>query len=236
MSLAAVAFSLFAASAGPSRGDGLSRDKQIDALEKQVQDLKRQLGEGQKENPKATPASGPRPKHSVINLAYVIVNYKQFTKFKSEYQQKLESYDSHLQKLKDEYERYEKEARKTTDQEQKEKLAKQMLELRNQMSDQSEDAKKVLAAMETKHLAGIYKDVQTAAERYAKAHEIEMVSHFNDGTTDADAAKPDSINRKMSQGGLFPLYVAPGLDISKEVVAVLNGEKDGEQETPRGEE
>ena len=40
----------------------------------------------------------------------------------------------------------------------------------------------------------------------------------------------------MGQGGLFPLYLAPGLDISKEVLALLNDEKDGAQERPGTEE
>jgi hypothetical protein len=47
---------------------------------------------------------------------------------------------------------------------------------------------------------------------------------------------PVKVARKMGQGGLFPLYLAPGLDISKEVLALLNDEKDGAQERPGTEE
>jgi Skp family chaperone for outer membrane proteins len=229
MSLGAIALSLFAASAGPSGRDGPSRDAQIDALEKQVQDLSRQL-EVKKESPRAAPEVEPRPKHAVLNLTYVIRKYKKWAELQDEYKKELASYDEELNKLKDEYERTEAAAKTSTDRGVKEKLAKDKRELRNQMSDKIEAAKKALADLEANHFSEIYKDIQSASERYAKAHELEMVSHFKDGTTEAEINSPISIGRKMNQDGLFPLYIGPGLDISKEVLALLNGEKDGEQD------
>jgi Skp family chaperone for outer membrane proteins len=90
------------------------------------------------------------------------------------------------------------------------------------MQDKTDEGKQVLADMEAKQFSEIYKDVMGAAERHAKANGIEMVMHFNDGTTEAEVNNPNNIGRKMGQGALFPLYLAPGLDISKDVLTALN--------------
>jgi Skp family chaperone for outer membrane proteins len=184
----------------------------------------------------ATPAAAapqPQTKVAVMNLSYVIKNYKKWMAFQEEYKKKLEGYDAQLKTLKEQYESKEKELAKMTDAGMKEKLAKDMRELRNQMADKTEDGKKALADMEATQFSTIYKDVQNMTERYAKSRGIELVMHYNDGTTDAEVNNPVNIGRKMSQGGCFPLYVTPGMDISKDVLAYLNQAVDSKY-TPAG--
>jgi Skp family chaperone for outer membrane proteins len=183
----------------------------------------------------STPAAAPQPqtKIAVLNLSYVIKNYKKWTTFQNEYKQKLEGLDAELKKLKDSYEKMDAEAKKTVDKGMQDKYAKDMRELRNQMQEKTEDGKKVLADMEATQFSTIYKDVQNMTERYARSRGIELVMHFNDGTTEAEVNNPVNIGRKMSQGGCFPLYVTPGMDISKDVLAYLNQAVDSKY-TPAG--
>jgi Skp family chaperone for outer membrane proteins len=181
----------------------------------------------------ATPPPQPQTKVAVLNLSYVIKNYKKWVAFQEEYKKKLEGYDAELNKMKKDYETKDAEAKKITDKGMQEKLAKDMRDLRNQMQEKTEDGKKALAEMEATQFSTIYKDVQNIAERYARSRGIELIMHYNDGTTDAEVNNPVNIGRKMSQGGCFPLYVTPGMDISKDVLTYLNQYADSKY-TPAG--
>ncbi|HEY7428872.1 MAG TPA: hypothetical protein VH682_31870, partial [Gemmataceae bacterium] len=46
--------------------------------------------------------------------------------------------------------------------------------------------------------------------------------HYNDAVTPEDFMSPQNIARKLNTGALMPLYAAPGMDISQEVVNMLN--------------
>ena len=63
---------------------------------------------------------------------------------------------------------------------------------------------------------------QGAAQRYAVAHNFEAVFHYQDATTQQDYYSPYMIARKVQSPSLMPIYQAPGLDISYEIVMTLN--------------
>jgi Skp family chaperone for outer membrane proteins len=180
------------------------------------------------EPPKA-PAAGtpaapqPQTKVAVLNLSYVIKNYKKWEAFQADYKKKLEGFDAQLKPMKDDYEKYEKEIKKPeVSAATKEDYGKKMREIQRVMQDKAEDYKKVLAEFEANSFTTIYNDVKYWTERYARAKGIELVMHYNDGTTEAEVNAATNIGRKMGQGACFPLYVAEGMDISKQVVAYLN--------------
>ena len=68
----------------------------------------------------------------------------------------------------------------------------------------------------------IYREVQEAAQRVAVAHGYDMVLHYNDPTTSAEYWSAGNIVRKMQAGACMPIYFAPGIDISADVVNALN--------------
>src|SRR5262249_46507016 len=70
----------------------------------------------------------------------------------------------------------------------------------------------------------LYGDVQAAARRYAQAHDLDLVLHYNDAVDARDYWSGANLARKMQAGALMPLYAAPGMDISKEVIAALNAD------------
>jgi Skp family chaperone for outer membrane proteins len=181
------------------------------------------------EPPAGTPAksgasaAAPQPqcKVAVLNLSYVIKNYKKWTTFQGEYKAKLETYDAALKTMKGQLDLKQEEMKKA-DAGMKEQLDKQMRDIQRAMQDKTDDGKKALADMEAKQFSTIYKDVQDMTTRYAKSRGIEIVMHYNDGTTEAEINNPMNIGRKMGQGACFPLYTAPGVDISQDVLAYLN--------------
>jgi hypothetical protein len=67
----------------------------------------------------------------------------------------------------------------------------------------------------------LYMDVRSTAERYALAHNFDMVLHYNDAPSEPEFSSAQNIARKM-QAPLFPLYSTKGMDISAEVVGTLN--------------
>jgi Skp family chaperone for outer membrane proteins len=171
----------------------------------------------------AAAAPQPQCKVAVLNLSYVIKNYKKWTNFQTEYKSKLEGYDGQLKTLKATLDQKQKELQAvTTDTGMKEQLERQMKDIQRSMQDKTDDGKKALAEMEAKQFSTIYRDVQDMTTRYAKSRGIEIVMHYNDGTTDAEINNPMNIGRKMGQGACFPLYTAPGVDISQDVLAYLN--------------
>jgi Skp family chaperone for outer membrane proteins len=177
-------------------------------------------------DPKASPAPSTEPqiKAAVLNLSYVIKNYKKWKDFQEEYKKKLEGYDDQLKSMKKAYDEKDQLARTTEDAAARKALIEDLENLSNRMKEITDEGKKVLADIETKQFSEIYKEVKVAAERHSKAHGIEIVMHYNDGTTEDEVNNPNNVGRKMGQGALFPLYVAPGVDISKEVLAALNKE------------
>jgi Skp family chaperone for outer membrane proteins len=227
MGLVAVALALPAGAPGLSRGEERAREQQINDLEKQLLDLNGKLNELKKETPKAAPAlpEQPKTKVAVMNLSYIIKNYKKWEAFQNDYKTKLESFEKELRPLKDQYEEFEKELKKPgVDADKREEIGKSMRDTQRTLQNLTEDYKKVLKDFEGKSFKTIYNDVNNMAERYAKAHGFELVMHFNDGTTEDEANTDANVGRKMGLGALFPVYVTPGMDISIEVIALLNKE------------
>jgi Skp family chaperone for outer membrane proteins len=178
------------------------------------------------EPPKAgAPAAAPQPvtKIAVLNLSYVIKNYAKWKSFQDAYKTKLETYDGELKKMKDSLEQKQKDLQNVKiDAGVKEQTERQMRDIQRAMQDKTEDGKKALADMEAKQFTTIYSDVRDMSERYARSRNIELVMHYNDGTTPAEVNAPMNIGRKMGQGACFPLYSAPGIDISEDVLKYLN--------------
>jgi Skp family chaperone for outer membrane proteins len=176
--------------------------------------------------PKTAPPAAPQPpqtKVAVLNLSYVIKNYKKWETFQTDYKAKLESFDKQLEPMKKQLESWDKERSKAdVNAATKADIEKKMREIQFTMQGKADDYKKVLAELEGNSFTTIYNDVKNMTERFAKARGIELVMHYNDGTTDAEINMPSNIGRKMGQGACFPLYVTPGMDISQDVLKYLN--------------
>jgi Skp family chaperone for outer membrane proteins len=179
-------------------------------------------------NPKdsSAPAAKPQVKGAVLNLSYVIKNWKKWKEFQEEYKKKLEGYDDQLKSMKKARDDKDQLARNTADAAAREALIEEMDNLSKRMKEITDEGKKTLEEIESKQFADVYKAVTDAAARHAKAHGIEVVMHYNDGTNEDEINNPKNVARKLGQGALFPIYLAPGVDISKELVAALNEEYD----------
>jgi Skp family chaperone for outer membrane proteins len=166
-------------------------------------------------------AAAPKTRIALLNLTYVIKNYVKYVNFQKEIQTAIEPFkqkDTELRKRLEELRKKGESAAAT----EKETLEKEGKELQRKLEDNSVEAKATLGKKSDDEMKILFMDVYEAARRYAVSHEFELVLHYNDAVTPEDFMSPQNIARKLNTGALMPLYAAPGMDISREVVEMLN--------------
>jgi Skp family chaperone for outer membrane proteins len=171
--------------------------------------------------PVAAPA--PRTRVALLNLSYVIKNYAKFKTFQEEMKQAFEPYQKKDTAKKQALEALTKEAQQpgVTDAK-REELTQKAKGIQREIEDNGAEAKAWLGRKTDEQMKILYLDIMDASQRYARAHDFELVLHYNDATTREDFLSPQNIARKLQAGALMPLYAVQGLDISKEVVDNLN--------------
>jgi Skp family chaperone for outer membrane proteins len=177
----------------------------------------------------APAAPEPRPWIAVLNLNYVIKYYKKFINYQEQLKHDAEPYqtkDKEKTQLRDALTRQLSDQNTPADK--REGLQKQIVDITREIEDNKRDAQKVITKKQSDMLKTIYGDVQDAASRYARAHNFEMVLHYNDATTSEDYSSFANIFRKLEQPACMPLYVAPGMDISMQVLESLNAKFQGQ--------
>jgi Skp family chaperone for outer membrane proteins len=173
--------------------------------------------------PSRPAAAEPRTRIALLNLAYVIKNYKKTETFQGEIKAEFKTFEARAQAKKAQMEQLAKHGSdpKTTA-EQREQDEKSITQLKREIEDINAEAKSVLGKKSDEQMVILYREIQDAAGRYAMAHNFEAVFHYLDATTQQDYYSPNMIVRKLQSPSLMPLYQAPGLDISVEVVMALN--------------
>jgi Skp family chaperone for outer membrane proteins len=177
--------------------------------------------------PAAQPPASPEPRTRValINLSSVIKNYGKFKAFQDEMKKSLEVYQERDKTKAGQIETCAKElgdAKVPPAPERKEQLEREIKKLQREREDNSAAAKEELAKKSDTQMVILYKEVMEATQRYAVAHNFELVLHYNDATTLPEYWSPANVMRKMQAGACMPLYAVPGMDISKQVEQTLN--------------
>jgi Skp family chaperone for outer membrane proteins len=164
-----------------------------------------------------------RSRVAVVNLAYVIKNYEKFKTFQQEIKEAAEPFQQRDTDLKA---RAESLAKQLQDPgvaaEKKPEIEKKLRLTQRKIEDNTVEAKRLLSKKTEEHTKTLYVDVEKAAKRYAEARDLELVQHYNEAPEE-ELYSPANIARKLQgPGGLMPLYMAPGIDVSKQLVEALN--------------
>ncbi|HEY7310646.1 MAG TPA: OmpH family outer membrane protein [Gemmataceae bacterium] len=173
----------------------------------------------------APAATAPRTRIALLNLTYVIKNYEKYKHFQEEIKSVIEPFqktDAELRKRMEDLNKQMEETAKKGGTVNREELDRQGKDLKRKLEDNSAEAKMVLGKKSDDEMKILFMDVYEAARRYAISHEFDLVLHYNDATTPEDYMSPQNIARKLNTGALSPLYVGSGMDISVEVVNMLN--------------
>ena len=164
----------------------------------------------------------PHNKVAVINLMGVVKKYEKWQQFENAYKGAVEKYDKFFEAKKQQLLDLKKLFETTPDADKKEQIQAQMKAVEREGQDASEKAKKELGKYREDMAVQIYKEVQEAAARYARAHDIGMVLHYADAEAPAEVYHPINVLRKLQTQPCVPMYVDPELDITNSVSAMLN--------------
>jgi Skp family chaperone for outer membrane proteins len=172
----------------------------------------------------AAPAAQPlRTRVALINLSKIIKEYQKFAAFREQFKTEYKVYEDKLNALNKQGEalRAEQQNPKTTP-ERREQIERDIKNLQRQGQDINDEMKATLGKREGDMLVIIYKEIQQAAQFYARARDIELVLHYNDVTGGMDPFNPLNVQRKLTTDGLTPLYETPGMDITDMITQMLN--------------
>jgi Skp family chaperone for outer membrane proteins len=172
----------------------------------------------------------------ILNLNQVIKTYKRTESMQAEFKAHYKQFEDDYKVLKEKSEARTKQMQDpqyTT--QQKELIEKEIKRLQREMAEKNEEMRAALAKKEGEMVTLLYKEVDEAVRKYAQSAGIEMVLFYNDAITDSDRFNPMNIARKISAGACYPMYLAPGLDISNVIAKILNDKYPGTAAVPSTE-
>jgi Skp family chaperone for outer membrane proteins len=184
------------------------------------------------------PAAAPvTMRMRLVNLSYVLKNYKRFDNLRAEGVSLYKNYDEQINGMRKKMEEYQKvltapEYKDKITAEQRDQYEKAVKQVQRDIADKTEEARAALAKKEAEVIQLVYREVEDVVKRYAASQSIEVVMHYNDAIAESDRSSPANIARKMSAGACMPMYIAPGMDISQEVVTQLNARYPGSAAAP----
>ncbi len=173
----------------------------------------------------AAPSAPLRTRIAILNLTYVIKNYDKYKRFQDEIKVFIEPFHKKDTELRQKLEELRKAAGNPPRQgqpSQGEELEKQAREIQRQLEDNAAEIKLKLGKRSDDEMKTVYLDVCTAVQSYARSHDFDLVLHYNDAVTESDFLSPQNIARKLNTGALMPMTFQPSMDISQDIVKILN--------------
>jgi Skp family chaperone for outer membrane proteins len=175
-----------------------------------------------------------RTRIALLNLASILKKYDKYRDFQEEIKEVIEPFQRKDASLRMQGEKLrvelEKMARELSTGEQKgeeaaqgkEALQMKVIRLQRAMEDNQTEAKAMMAKKTEEGMKTMFQDLSEAAKRYATQNGLDVVLFYSDATTAVDYYSTPNIVRKLNSGALLPLTSRPGIDISKEVLDLLN--------------
>lgn len=173
----------------------------------------------QQGNFQAPPA--PQTRIALVNLGQVFKNYQKWHNFEEQFKSDQAWYQKQIDGMKTEAQKIQTDMGRNPDPAAKDQMEKQIKDLQRKVQDLVDDGKSRLSKREFDELVLIYREIQDAVTRYAKAQNIELVMHYSDGIG-ADAWAPMFFQKKLTNSACQPLYIAPGMDITGVIAEMLN--------------
>lgn len=179
------------------------------------------------------PTPPPRTRTALINLSQVFKGYSKVTEYANANKAMLEPYQTRAKEIQQKVEGLTKELEnKELLADKRGQLEKNLKSSQRQMEDLSNEAKELFTKKNEEQMLIVYKEVMAEAQRQATAHGFDLVMHYNDVPTDApDFYSAGNVSRKIQAGATIPMYIAPGVEITKEVITGLNA-KVGKDKKP----
>jgi Skp family chaperone for outer membrane proteins len=178
---------------------------------------------------------------AVMNMAKVLKGYKKFAEEKKRFEQKKEQLDRQISDIQQRVETC--MASLNDDPKTVECRKKQVRDLKLTLAEKTDKRAEILEDLEDSTTRNVFGDIEAAARVYARARDIDLVIYFSRGVEPKE--RPESITlwrgtwsseerdswlyaydatelrTKILSSGI-PLYSGPEVDITAEVIHVLN--------------
>lgn len=179
------------------------------------------------------PAQPLQSRIACVNLTKVLNDYKKWGGFKREMEETVKNFDKQLESKRGLLLQMQNDAAKVTDAAGRESLERKARDVQREMQDLNDEARKIMGKKQGDQLVILYREIEEAVQVYARTKQIELVFHISDAINPADLHNPNNVQRKMTMGASFPMYMAPGMDITNDIVTMLNTRYDRMmQQTP----
>jgi Skp family chaperone for outer membrane proteins len=167
--------------------------------------------------------AAPRCRVGLVNMTFVLRNFEKFAAAQKELQELVKPFQEREKNLRKEAEELTGKLKNSElPAGQRDEIQKKLKSLQEVHAVNEKEARATLEAKSASQMTELFGDVQKSAQRYAAAHDLELVLQYNEALTEKDRLSTANINRKLQNGACLPLYAAPGLDISKDIVDDLN--------------
>jgi Skp family chaperone for outer membrane proteins len=171
-------------------------------------------------------AQQPAPTRvAIVNIGLVFTKYAKADAYKRQMEKLLEPYQLEGKKLKKEMLDWTEQMKNPKfDLKDRERYEYHIKEHQRKLEDLELTVRKLIGKTQEEQIIGLFREVEDAIKRYATAQAISVVLGYGE-QTDGDLYAFPNINRKMQGmdlGGLNPMFVAPGIDISQPVIDMLN--------------
>jgi Skp family chaperone for outer membrane proteins len=177
--------------------------------------------------PPAKPAA-PKTQVAFVNMIYVSKYADEWNSFQAEIKNNYKGFEGRLVKLKTLIDDLAKRAADSdTPAGEREDVETQLKKLKREYEELNDEAKKALGKDSDKAVSSFFKNVQQAAEKYANQHDLDAVFMYTETIDPNDTFNPQNVIAKLQNRASMPIYLAPGMDVSPEIVEALNAKKGG---------
>jgi Skp family chaperone for outer membrane proteins len=174
----------------------------------------------------ASPPGGAatlRTKVCLVNLAQVIQKYQKFLNYQNETKAQREQAQRKIDETKKQLTTAAAEHDKPdTPAARKEQLEHYIKTTERDLKEYTDEYNEKHAKAELDLMIAIYKDIQDVVKRFAVARDIDLILQYNDATNPADFYNPQIFRGKLMNPAMMPMVMAGGLDITDQIVGLLN--------------
>ena len=180
------------------------------------------------QTPGTAPASAPPSvKIGLVNLAYIFKGYNKYKTYSDEMEKIRVVYETKDKQFRTKIKEYQDYAMKPgASQADKDKMEEYAKIVKRQIEDNVEEAKKVASKTGDEHMIQCYKEIEEAVKRYSAANGFHIIFSYSEALTEAEKYTKEDVQRKItgtfSSGGVSPFYFVGGIDVSADVVSLLN--------------
>jgi Skp family chaperone for outer membrane proteins len=169
------------------------------------------------------PSGGVRV--AVVNVGTIFMKYRKAIDFKTDLQKKVEPFKSNMDKWHKEMVDYQELLQKNDPRYKPEDLQKAITDRKRALEDANLAVRKLIGKQSEEQLVQLWREINERVRIYGQQNGFHIVLGYGDPQDEKELHTFANINRKMQgmdTGGVTPLYVAAGLDISEQVVQSLN--------------